>query len=54
LSRQLEDASARGFTYAVIVGRKEMESKTLTLKDLAQRKERNVASKDLVSELRSS
>ena len=54
LSRQLEDASARGFTYAVILGRKEIESNTLTLKDLSQRSERSVSPEDLVSELRSS
>jgi histidyl-tRNA synthetase len=54
MSKQLEDAGARGFGHAVIVGRKELESGTLVVKDLKERKEKRVASKDLLSELASS
>jgi histidyl-tRNA synthetase len=54
LSRHLEEAGSRGFTHAVIVGRKELESGTLTIRDLNERKEKRVPSGALLSEFKPS
>ncbi len=54
LSRQLEDAGSRGFSHAVIVGKKELETGTLTVKDLNQRREKKIASADLLLEFNAS
>ncbi|MDA4121914.1 MAG: histidine--tRNA ligase [Thaumarchaeota archaeon] len=54
LSKQLEEAGSGRFTHAVIVGKRELESGTLTLRDLKERKERKVPAAALLSELRPS
>jgi len=54
LSRQLEEAGSRGFSHAVIVGKKELETGTLTVKDLNQRREKKIASADLLLEFEAS
>lgn len=54
LSRQLEEAGSGGFSHAVIVGKKELESGTLTVKDLNHRKEKKIASVDLLLEFKPS
>ncbi len=54
LRRQLEDASSTGFTSALIVGRKELESGNLLLKDLKSGTERLVPRADLVESILSS
>ncbi len=54
LSRQLEEAGSRGFSHAVIVGKKELETGTLTVKDLNQRREKKIASADLLLEFNAS
>ena len=54
LSRQLEQAGSSGFSHAVIVGKKELETGTLTVKDLNLRKEKKIASADLLLEFKAS
>ncbi len=51
LGKQLEDASARGFTWAVIIGKKELESGQLTLRDMESRKEERVPMDGLLARL---
>jgi histidyl-tRNA synthetase len=52
LGRQLEDASARGFSWVVIIGKKEIESGQLTLRDMENRKEEKVPMDRLLTRLR--
>ena len=51
LGKQLEDASSRRFSWVVIVGKRELESGQLTLRDMANRKEEKVPLDGLVSRL---
>jgi histidyl-tRNA synthetase len=51
LGKQLEDASARGFAWVVIIGKKELESGQLTLRDMESRREERVQVDGLLARL---
>jgi len=51
LRKQLEDASSMGFRWVVIVGRKELESGNVLLKDLRDGSERVLPRKDYIAAL---
>lgn len=51
LRKQLEDASSMGFRWVVIVGRKELESGNVLLKDLRDGSERMLPRKDYIAAL---
>lgn len=53
LGKQLEDASSRGFTWVVIVGRRELESGQVVLRNMATREEERVPFDGLVARLSS-
>jgi len=42
LGKQLEDASGRGFAWVVIIGKRELESGQLTLRNMSTRAEEKV------------
>jgi histidyl-tRNA synthetase len=52
LGKQMEDASSRGFTWVVIIGRKELASKELVLRNMHDRAEERVPIDGLLSRLR--
>jgi histidyl-tRNA synthetase len=47
LSKQLEEASVRGFRWVVIIGRKELSAGSVTLKDMKERREDRVDLEDI-------
>jgi histidyl-tRNA synthetase len=51
LGKQMEDASSRGFAWVVIVGRKELESGELVLRDMRSRAEERVPIDGLLARL---
>ncbi len=51
LGKQMEDASARGFSWVVIVGKKELEAGQLLLRDMRSREEERVPIDGLVARL---
>jgi len=51
LGKQLEDASARGFAWVVIVGKRELESGQLVLRDMRSRAEERVPVDGLLARL---
>ncbi|MDA4118924.1 MAG: histidine--tRNA ligase [Thaumarchaeota archaeon] len=52
LGKQLEDASTRKFSWVVIIGKKELESGQLTLRDMEHRSEERVPMDGLLARLR--
>jgi len=51
LSKQLEDASAMGARWALIIGKKELASGTVTLRDMRQRSETQLPFKDALEKV---
>ena len=51
LGKQLEDASSRGFSWVVIVGKRELESGQLVLRNMKSREEEKVPIDGLVARL---
>jgi histidyl-tRNA synthetase len=51
LGKQLEDASSRGFAWVVIVGKREMESGELVLRNMRSREEERVPVDGLLARL---
>jgi histidyl-tRNA synthetase len=51
LGKQLEDASSRGFAWVVIIGRREMESGELVLRNMRSREEERVPIDGLLARL---
>ena len=51
LGKQLEDASARGFAWVVIVGKRELETGQLVLRDMRSRAEERVPIDGLLARL---
>jgi histidyl-tRNA synthetase len=51
LGKQLEDASSRGFAWVVIIGRRELESGQLVLRDMRSRQEERVPIDGLLARL---
>jgi histidyl-tRNA synthetase len=52
LGKQMEDASSRGFAWVVIIGKRELESGELVLRDMRSRAEERVPVDGLLSRLR--
>jgi histidyl-tRNA synthetase len=52
LGKQMEDASSRGFAWVVIIGRKELASKELVLRNMHDRAEERVPIDGLLSRVR--
>jgi histidyl-tRNA synthetase len=51
LSKQLQDASERAFRWTVIIGKREVDSGVVVLKDMTQRTEERIRPDDLVARL---
>jgi len=51
LRKQLEDASSRGFAWVVIIGRREMDSGELVLRNMRSREEERVPIDGLLARL---
>lgn len=51
LGKQLEDASSRGFSWVVIIGKREVDSGQLTLRDMRTRAEEKVPADGLLARL---
>ncbi|MBI3841290.1 MAG: hypothetical protein HY297_05000, partial [Thaumarchaeota archaeon] len=52
LSKQLEDASAKGASWAIILGEKEIAAKKVTLRDLKNRTESLTTMEDAIKRIR--
>jgi len=51
LSSALRVASEKGYDYAIIIGRKEVEGGYVTLKNLRERKQKRVGVEELIKEV---